>query len=111
MDGYIVQGGLDVARGSFARIEDGEGLLLYVRDGGLWITQERDSRDYYVKPGDWFRIDRHGVVLACALSRSRVSLYEPARRPGGWKRAARQRLARFWANAFAPNSRPTSAAL
>ena len=92
MDGYIVQGGLDVARGSFARIEDGKGMLLHVRDGELWITQERDSRDYYVKPGDWFRIDRDGVVLAGALSRSRVSVYMRAQEPGGWLHGVRLRI-------------------
>ena len=111
MDGDIMQGGLEMARGSLARIEDGKGMLLYVRDGGLWITQERDSRDYYLKPGDWFRIDRDGVVLACALSLSRISLHARARQPGGWKEAVRQRLARAWATAFAPHSRPTTAAL
>jgi hypothetical protein len=130
MDGYIVQGGLGMARGSLARIEDGRGMLLYVWDGGLWITQERDSRDYYVKPGEWFRLGRNGVVLAYALSRSSVTvtapvpshyarrivlgarvIYDRGQEPGGWREAARQRLTRLWAGAFAPFSRPTTAAL
>jgi hypothetical protein len=38
-------------------------------------------------------------------------VYERSREPGVRLRALRMRLARRWANAFAPWSRPTTAAL
>ena len=93
---------MQMARGSFLRVEDGRGLLLHVRDGELWITQEADHRDYYVKAGESFRPDRGGVLLAHALTASNLSL--AARVRAG-------RLARGWANACAQISRPTTAAL
>ena len=49
MDGYVVHGGMGMARGSYARIEDGRGILVYVWDGELWITQEGDPRDHFVR--------------------------------------------------------------
>ncbi len=74
MDGDGARGGLEMARGSFARIEDGRGVRLYVREGELWITQEGDRRDYYVGAGESFQLDRDGVALASALRPSSVDL-------------------------------------
>jgi hypothetical protein len=130
MDGYVVQGGMRMARGDFARIEDGRGILLYVWDGELWITQEGDRRDYYVGAGSWLRLDRDGVALVYAMRRSSITItapvathyarrirlgtrvvYDRAEEPGGWIQSARQRLARSWANSYAPLSRPTTASL
>ena len=118
MDGYIVHGGLDLARGELLRVEDGKGILLYAWEGELWITQERDRKDHYLKPGEWFRLDREGVALAYAMRRAsitvtapaasryarRISLgsaviYDRAQEPGAWARI------------YAPFSRPTTAAL
>lgn len=128
MDGYVVHGGMAMARGSFVRVEDGRGMLLYVWDGELWITQEGDHRDHYLKAGEWFRLERGGAVLACAMRASNVSLtapvpahyarritlgprviYDRAQEPGGRLERLRHRLVRGWANAFAPHSRPTTA--
>jgi hypothetical protein len=119
MDGYIVHGGLDLARGEFLRVEDGRGILLYVWEGALWVTQERDRKDHYVRAGEWLRLDRDGDALAHALARTCVSitapvatqyarrivhgehvLYDRKREPGGW-------LKRLHVRAF----RPTTAAL
>jgi hypothetical protein len=63
-----------IARGGLVRIEDREGALISVLDGALWITQERDARDYYVKAGERFRVERGGLVLASALRASRIAL-------------------------------------
>ncbi len=130
MDGYVVHGGMALERGGVVRIEDGKGMLFYVWDGELWITQDGDRRDYLVGAGQWFRIGRGGVTLACATRPAQLTLtapvpshyarrifvvpraiYERSREPGGWRAALRMRLVRRWANAFVPESRPTSAAL
>jgi hypothetical protein len=100
-----------IERGSLVRIEDREGALISVLEGALWITQERDARDYYVKAGERFRIERGGLVLASALRSSSITVTrEPAQRTGGRIKALCQRLVRAWAGAYAPSSRPTSAA-
>jgi hypothetical protein len=130
MDGYVVHGGMAMARGAFVRIEDGRGMLFYVWDGELWITQEGDRQDHLVRAGRWFRLDRGGAALACATRDAHVTLtapvpayyarrviagprviYDRRREQGGWLQSVGMRLARRWANAFVPGARPTTAAL
>lgn len=77
MDGYLVHGGMDLARGSSVRIEDGAGILVYVWEGELWVTQEGDQRDHFVTPGRWFRLQRDGASLLHATQRSHVTLTAP----------------------------------
>jgi hypothetical protein len=104
-------------------------------DGELWITQERDSRDYLIGPGTAFRLEREGIVLAHALRGARVTLtapvpahyadrivltlagsaprviYERARERGGRLAGIGHRIARYWTNRYTPYSQPTTATL
>jgi hypothetical protein len=122
MNEYVVHGSLALPRGSVLRIEDGSDLLLYVWEGSLWLTQERDARDRHLGAGDWFRLERDGVTLASASSRATLTLTAP--QPEGYARrisltrsgsrvelysGTRQRG--LWARLFAPYARPTTAAL
>ena len=50
------------------RIRNGGGLIIEVVEGCLWITQERDSKDYIVEAGQSITIDRAGLTLAAARS-------------------------------------------
>ena len=136
MEGYIVHGSVGMTRGSVLRIEDGKGMLVYVWDGGIWLTQERDARDRYLAPGQWFMLDRGGVTLIHSLRRSvltltapqpalyakRVTLslagrpvsrvlYDASREQLPAIERLRIRLAQFWATAFISQARATSAAL
>jgi hypothetical protein len=77
MDGYVVHGGLGMARGSYTRIEDGRGILVYVWEGELWVTQEGDERDYFVRAGEWFRLKNGGTALLQAMRRTHASLTAP----------------------------------
>lgn len=122
---YVVHGSLGMTRGSMLRIEDGRDLLIYVWEGSLWLTQERDRRDRYLAAGDWFRLDRDGVAIAAATSRSTISLTAPqpelyAKRVALAKAgtgvqveiySAARKARSFWARLFAPHARPTTAAL
>lgn len=135
MDGYIVHGGIGLARGSFVRIEDGRGIALHVREGELWITQEGDARDYLVRSGKAFEVQRNGLVVAYVTRRASLTLtapvaahyarrismalpgaspceiYDRARDTGGTFQALRHWLTRLWTNAYARHSIPTTAAL
>jgi len=71
---YVALGAVPMTRGSVLRIEDGRDRLIYVWEGELWLTQERDGRDRILAAGDSFRLDRDGVALAQALRRSTVTL-------------------------------------
>ena len=58
----------------FLRIRDGEGLIVEVVEGCLWLTQERDSRDHFARAGQSIAIERAGLTLAFALSAARLRL-------------------------------------
>lgn len=134
MDGYIVHGGIGMARGSLARIEDGRGLVLYVWDGELHITQEGDRRDYVIRPGEWFFVEREGRTVAHALKRSTLTItapvashyarriavsppgtsaprivYDRSREPGGWLGGALARAERLWVLMHARLANPSTA--
>jgi hypothetical protein len=74
MDGYLVHGGLGMGRGASVRIEDGAGINVYIWEGEVWLTQEGDPRDYFVTPGQWFRIKRDGTALLYATRRTHATL-------------------------------------
>jgi len=74
---YVVNGALAMTRGSVLRIEDGRGLLLHVREGSIWLTQEGDRQDRYLGAGASFQLDRDGLAIAQATSRSTVTLTPP----------------------------------
>jgi hypothetical protein len=122
MNEYVVHGSLALPRGSVLRIEDGSDLLVYVWEGSLWLTQERDARDRYLGAGDWFRLDRDGVTVVSATSRATITVTAP--KPEGYARrisltksgvqvelhaGAKER--NLWARLFTPYARPTTAAL
>jgi hypothetical protein len=140
MDGYIVHGRegrgvMAVPRGSLVLIEHGRGMQIELWDGELWITQERDNRDYLIGAGTAFRLEREGIVLAHALRGARVTLtapvpahyadrivltvagsaprviYERARERGGRLAGIGHRVARYWTNLYTPDSQPTTATL
>ena len=130
----VVHSGIGMTPGSLARIEDAKGLRIEVWDGELWITQDGDRRDYFVKPGMSLLLGRNGLTLVYALRRSHLTLSAPvpayyARRitlasrdggtasviydrtheAGGWFAGVGHRLTRFWTNAYALHSVPTTA--
>jgi hypothetical protein len=74
MDGYLINGSVGIPRGSMLRIDEGQGVLLYVWEGEVWLTQEGSCRDHVLQAGQWFRLDRGGAALAHACRRSVVSL-------------------------------------
>ena len=133
MQDYIVQGALNLGRGNMLRIEDGRDILIYVWEGEIWLTEERDRKDRIVRAGEWHRLERQGAAIGYALERSLVTLTAPepaqyARRialvkagsdtPVELYSAAQERavgfavrLRRIWAGLFAPHARPTTASL
>ena len=129
---YPVHGSIGMTRGSVLRIEDGRDLLLYIWEGGVWVTQQGDPRDRYVAAGQWLRLDRNGLAVASALRRTTLTITAPApelyaeritlSRSGSrvaevlYSAAAAKvslaaRLQRFWGGLFAPHARSTTAAL
>ena len=80
-NGDLVHGGLLLPRDSTLRVEDGREMLVCVRSGCVWITQEREQRDTILEPGEQFRISRDRCTLITALGRSVIALSSPYRKP------------------------------
>ena len=77
MNGYKSNDSIGMPRGSQLRIDDGIGVLVYIWEGELWITQEGSPRDHMLGPGQSFHLDRDGATIAHAFRRSVVSLSSP----------------------------------
>jgi hypothetical protein len=59
------------------RLIEARGTRVMVRSGSLWITQDRDRRDYVLEAGETFRLDRAGDAIVFALASSDIELIEP----------------------------------
>ncbi len=74
---HVVQGQLQLRPGSLMRVADGAGLLVYVRRGRVWITEEGGLEDHVVEAGSAFRLAHPGTALVSALQSSLLSLSSP----------------------------------
>jgi hypothetical protein len=133
MEEFIVQGSLNLSRGSMLRIEDGRDMLIHVWEGEVWLTEERERKDRILRQGEWHRLERQGAAIGYALERSVLTLTAPepeqyARRIALTRAGASEpvelysaahervgslaaRLRRLWFAMFVPQARPTSASL
>ena len=59
-------------------IRDGEGLIIEVVEGHLWVTRERDREDHVVKSGQSITIEHTGLTLVSALKAARFRLHKSA---------------------------------
>jgi hypothetical protein len=109
---YVADGELAMRRGSVLRIEDGEGLLIQVWDGELWLTEEGDRRDRFIGAGRTFRLEANGVAIAQALRDSTVMLSATRRVAVSRSRASLgARIYALWTLLFAPYARTRTASL
>ena len=67
-----------LGKGRIRRIHESRpyGHRVECLSGALWITQDGDSRDIVLAPGDSFSFDRVGDALISALEDSRFLLLE-----------------------------------
>jgi hypothetical protein len=66
--------GAALPRGRLLSVRGARGALLFVEQGEVWITQERDPRDIVLPAGAWFRLDREGTAVIEARRAARVTL-------------------------------------
>jgi hypothetical protein len=70
---------MSISKGAMLKLRDARGMVIEVRRGSLWITEEGNARDYYVARGDWLRLDRDGLAVAQALEKSEVAISRAAK--------------------------------
>jgi hypothetical protein len=68
---------LSLAEGGSLRIVNGAGIYLAVDSGVVWLTQERDARDWMLEEGRRHQLDRDGTAIISALRSARLTLSAP----------------------------------
>ena len=53
---------------------DARGIAIACLEGDLWITEEGDSRDYMIRPGERFVVDRPGRIVVASLQEAELAL-------------------------------------
>lgn len=70
----LQRAGMFVPRHHTVEIREGRGYRVICRRGGLWITQEGDTRDIVIGAGESFVIDNDGLTLVHATDDACVDL-------------------------------------
>jgi hypothetical protein len=91
------------------RITNGCGLTLRVETGSVWITQQDHPHDVHVRAGESYHIERDGLTLASKINGPFALV--AIERAASAKPTRGERFWRIWARLYAPDSRPTTAAL
>jgi hypothetical protein len=65
---------LDLIKGQIVKLDARELDCIRVRSGEIWLTQERDSRDYILRAGSLMIPNRQGPVFIQARQQARLSL-------------------------------------
>jgi hypothetical protein len=76
--------------GEFLHIRGGDGQLIAVFDGQVWITQDNDLRDAFIASGGSFLLDRPGAALVHALRPTKLLVLDavPQAPTPSWRRWA-----------------------
>jgi hypothetical protein len=77
MDRHPLGTPIGIPSGSLLRIENGAGVLVYVWEGELWITEDGSPKDHVLQAGQSYQVSGSGATLAQAFKRSLVSLAAP----------------------------------
>lgn len=100
---------LDLAPRESLLLADARGTTLRVTRGTLWVTQQDDTRDAVLRPGDAWTVELDGDTIVEAQTAATVALsgraahgalqgprLVPARRPGRLAQVVRERFAAWW---------------
>ncbi len=67
---------LALEAGQIVTLDDACGARIEPRQGTVWITEEGNTRDFVVQPGEAFVVTRGGRTLVQAMRRAWVSVQE-----------------------------------
>jgi hypothetical protein len=106
---YTELSSIGITAKNFGRINNGRGMRLRVETGSVWITQDHCMEDVCLKAGESYRIEHDGLTLISTLQVPfALVAIEPAIPVAP---TMGERFWNFWASLYAPESRPTTAAL
>ena len=90
---------LQLAHGELVELVDARGATVRVTKGTIWLTQQDDTQDVVLRPGDVWTIERQGLtileaqsdalvcVLGTAVERARVARAGLRERLNSWLRS------------------------
>ena len=79
------QNGICLKRNQLLKLRGGIGHAIVCYSGGVWLTQDGDERDIFLKAGQSFTLDRDGPALVQAFEPAAITILQPEAR----SRAAR----------------------
>jgi hypothetical protein len=93
MDLSIRAPNLALDAGEVITVDDAEGLRIVARRGTVWVTEEGDSVDHIVGPGDTLIVAHPGRTVVQALQPAWISLGEgaAAANDSSWQAAGRMK--------------------
>ena len=65
---------LALGTGEVVTLDDARGVRIQARMGVVWVTQEADSRDHVLGPGEVVVVSRDGRIVIQALEPSHIAL-------------------------------------
>ena len=74
MELHLQQPTIALEPGQVVTLDDAQGTRIVTRLGTVWVTEEGDSRDHVVGPGDALVVVRPGRTIVQALKPSWISL-------------------------------------
>ena len=76
---------IDLDRAQLLILEDARGSRVKVISGGVWLTSDGDTQDYFAFSGGELTVTAGGRTVVSPLGRARVEVHE--RMPRTWMRA------------------------
>jgi hypothetical protein len=73
----VIRHALQLAPGHLLRVENGQGLLVTVLRGEIWLTEEGDHSDHCLLAGESHRIEQAGLCLIYACEPCDLALAAP----------------------------------
>lgn len=71
------QSTIQLTKGNLISLPDAKGSTVAVLWGSVWLTQDGDSRDYELNPGESFTIRGDGKIVVSAFENSAVTILQP----------------------------------
>lgn len=100
---------IGITHGKVARIQNGRGAWVRVESGSVWLTRQHCTEDVILKAGTAYCVQHDGLTLLTNFGKQLALVtIEP---PKHVAPARGERFWSFWARLYAPESRPTTAAL
>jgi hypothetical protein len=82
------QNSICLKRNQLLKLRGGIGHAIVCDSGGVWLTQDGDQRDIFLKAGESFTLDRDGPALVQAFDPAAITIRQPVAQTSAARLAA-----------------------